>query len=398
MSARTTAKPALAAGSFVAEGFEPVAAEFRRNLNERGDRGAAFAAFVDGRPVVDLWGGIADEKSGRPWRPETIAAIFSGTKGFVATCLLVLIERGQIDLAEPVCAYWPEFAAQGKSDILVRHVVSHQAGLPGLTTPVSVEEAADSERMASLLAGQSAICPPGARFYYHALTFGWLCGELVRRVDGRSVGRFFAEEVARPLGLDAWIGLPVEYEDRVAVMRSDAGFGPRKGGGVAASGLDPIAWSIWENPPRFEAGELAANTRAWRAAEVPGSSGVASARAVARLYGCLARGGEIDGVRVLSPGTPALGCRCLTNDIEPYLEKPMAFGVGFELQTVRMQFGPARTAFGHAGAGGSVHGAWPELATGFSYLTNTLREPPPVDPRADSLLRSLYEAVASYPG
>jgi CubicO group peptidase (beta-lactamase class C family) len=395
MSPRATvAVPSDAVQGFVAAGFEAVAEEFRRNLTERGDSGAAFAAFAGGRLVVDLWGGLAAPERPRAWERNTIAAIFSGTKGLLATGLLVLVERGSLELDQPVCVYWPEFAAQGKSDVLVRHLVSHQAGLPGITTAVSAREATDASRMAQLLASQATIHRPGSRFYYHALTFGWLCGELIRRVDGRGAGRFFAEEVAGPLGLDAWIGLPEEQEGRVATMRSDAGFGSRKPG-QEGSQTDPVAWSIWENPRRFEAGSLAVNARFWRAAEVPASNGIASARAIARLYGCLARGGEIDGTRLLLPATLELGRQRLTQDVEPYLQKPMAFGVGFELQTVRQPFGPATTAFGHSGAGGSVHGAWPDLQTGFSYLTNTLRELPHADPRSDSLLRSLYRAATS---
>ena len=157
-------------------GYEPAIAALRANFLERGDSGAAFAAVVDGEIVADLWAGWADRVNRRPWRPDTIAGIFSGTKGFVATCLLLLLERGQLDLEQPVCAYWPEFAAQGKERILVRHVVSHLAGLPGLSTAVTAEKATDDVRMAQLLAAQSPVCAPGTQLYYHALTFGWLCG------------------------------------------------------------------------------------------------------------------------------------------------------------------------------------------------------------------------------
>ena len=382
----------IAQGS-VAAGFEPVATAFECNLRERGDLGAAFTAYVDGLPVVELWGGFADRAQGRAWERDTIAGIFSGTKGLVATCVLQLVERGALELDERVSTYWPEFAVQGKQEILVRHVVSHQAGLPGLTTPVTCEEAGDDVRMARLLAAQPALCPPGTRFWYHALTFGWLCGELVRRVDGRSVGRFFAEEIAGPLGLDAWIGLPAEQEDRVALLVRGAGFGMQRRDEQTGSDGDPVAWSIWSNPPRFTSDPLPVNTRAWRAAEIPGSSGVASAAAVARLYGCLARGGELDGVRLLAPDTLELGRRCLTHDVEPYLETPMAFGVGYELQTEARPFGPPTVGFGHSGAGGSVHGAWPELRTGFSYVSTTLRDSRGTDPRGAALLEALHDAV-----
>lgn len=375
-----------------AAGFEAVVAAFEGNLTERGDLGAAFAVYVDGRPVVDVWGGMADRAAGRPWQRNTIAGIFSGTKGLVATCVLMLVERGALELDAPVCRYWPEFAAEGKEGILVRHVVSHQAGLPGLTTPVTCEEAGDDVRMARLLAAQPALHPPGAGFYYHALTFGWLCGELVRRVDGRSVGRFLAEEVAGPLGLDAWIGLPAEQEPRVALLERGEGFGaqPREQGGPEA---DPVAWSIWSNPPRFTSDPLPVNTRAWRAAEIPGSSGVASAASLARLYGCLARGGELDGVRLLAPETLERGRMRLSYAIEPYLGEPMAFGIGYGLQTEAQPYGPVADAFGHNGAGGSVHGAWPELRTGFSYISTTLQDLEGPDPRPKALLDALHGAL-----
>ena len=379
---------------FVAPGFEAVAEEFRRNLDERGDIGAAVALVADGTPVVDLWGGVADPDRGRPWGRDTLAVVFSGTKGFVAACLLLLVERGRLDLDAPVCAYWPEFAAAGKERILVRHVVSHRAGLPGLVTPVTPIEATDDVRMAQLLARQPAIHGPGAGFYYHALAFGWLCGELVRRVDGRSVGRFFSEEIAAPLGLDAWIGLPARHERRVAVLVGDTGFGAQRHDREANPDRDPIAWSIWGNPGRFSAGELPANARYWHAAEVPASNGIAGASSIARLYGCLARGGELDGVRLLSRATVELGATGLVRDVEPYLDRPMAFGVGFQLQTELEPLGPPEDAFGHVGAGGSVHAAWPELRAGISYLTNTLRDAEDGrDPRSIALLRAAYDAL-----
>jgi CubicO group peptidase (beta-lactamase class C family) len=380
----------------VAPGFEAVAEEFGHNLVERGEIGAAVALVVDGTPVVDLWGGLADRDRGRPWDPDTVAVIFSGTKGFVAACLLLLIERRALDLDAPVCAYWPEFAAAGKDRILVRHVVSHRAGLPGLVTPVTPIEATDDAGMARLLAEQPAIHPPGAAFYYHALTFGWLCGELVRRIDGRSVGRFFRDEIATPLGLDAWIGLPDEHEPRVARLVGDAGFGAQRHDDQARPERDPVAWSIWGNPGRFTTGELPANARYWHRAEVPASNGIASARSIARLYGCLARGGEIDGVRLVSPETVELGTAGQVRDVEPYLNRTMAYAVGFQLQTEFEPLGPPQDAFGHVGAGGSVHAAWPEWRAGISYLTNTLRDSDDGrDPRSTALLQAAHDALAS---
>lgn len=373
-------------------GFEAVAAEFEANFLLRGDTGAAFSAVVAGELVVDLWGGSADERCGKPWDGETIACIFSGSKGLVATCLLLLLERGLLDLDSPVAAYWPEFATAGKSHILVRHVVSHSAGMPGLLTPVSVTEATDDVSMARLLAEQAPICAPGVGLNYHALTFGWLSGELIRRIDGRSVGRMFAEEVARPLGLAAWIGLPIDQEPRVATLRRGENFGARS---QARPEDEMLLWSMFENPPRFSSDPMPANSRYWRAAEIPASNGVASARAMARLYGCLASGGEIAGIRLLSADTIMRGTMPLSRGREPVIGREMAYGVGFQLQTPASLFGRPASAFGHDGAGGSMHGAWPALRTGFSYLTNTLLPSQGADPRSGALLDALYRCVDS---
>lgn len=391
----------MAAGSTtvhgrVAPGFECVAEQFEQNFARRGEVGAAFAATVDGRPVVDLWGGASDSRSGRAWDEQTVVGVYSGSKGLVATCLLLLLDRGRLDLEAPVAAYWPEFAAHGKETILVRHVVSHQAALPGLETAISNDEAGGHERIAALLAAQRPLAPPGTRFWYHALTFGWLCGELIRRVDGRTVGRFFAEEIAAPLALDAWIGLPASEEPRVARLERADGFGAQTRND-AADGGDPVAWSIWANPPRFGDGGLSANDPAWHAAEIPATNAIGSARAIARLYGCLACGGAIDGRRLLDATTIERAQRCLVRADEPYLQSPMAFGVGFQLQTEQMLLGPAPDAFGHGGTGGSAHGAWPSLRTGFSYAMNQLREVGDGDPRSTSLLEALHEAVSSAP-
>jgi CubicO group peptidase (beta-lactamase class C family) len=373
----------------VAPGFEIVADAFGDQLAGRGDLGASFAATLDGATVVDLWGGVADRSSGAAWAADTLVPIFSGTKGLVATCLLVLLDRGLLELDCPVYRYWPEFAAQGKDDVLVRHVVSHTAGLPGLTTAITAEEATDAARVAALLAAQPAITPPGRRLCYHALTFGWLCDGLVRRVDGRSIGTFFADEVAAPLGLEAWIGLPGDRESRVATITCARHF-------VVPAGdrdEDPIGWSIWQNPRRFGVDPLPANSRAWHEAELPATSAVASARAMARLYGCLARGGEIDGIRLVAPETVARGRQCLARGDDPYLASSMAFGVGFQLQTPARHFGPEAGGFGHGGTGGSVHGAWPEQAVGFSYAMNLLRNARGADPRPAALLDALHAAV-----
>ncbi|WP_421950827.1 serine hydrolase domain-containing protein [Pelagibacterium sp.] len=378
---------------YIAPGYEAVRDQFTSNLRRPDDLGGAFSAVVDGATVVDLWGGIADPQRGVIWQEDTVAGILSGTKGLVAICLLKLIETGRLALDEAVATYWPEFAQNGKQDISVRQLVSHQAGLPGIEEPISPQEATNCTHMAELLSRQAPICRPGTQLYYHALSFGWLCGELVRRIDGRSVGRFFAEEVAAPLHLDIWVGLPEREKRRVATTEIDQALAIGSGIENADSLSEQVRWSIWENPQRYTGNPLPVNSAYWQEAEVPGSSGIGSARSLARLYGCLARGGELDGVRVLQPETINLGQSVLSIGLEPFIGKTMAFGVGFQLQTKAQPFGPAEAAFGHTGAGGSVHGAWPNLRCGFSFVTNKLMGSADADQRVLGLLTPLFAAV-----
>jgi CubicO group peptidase (beta-lactamase class C family) len=203
---------------FVAAGFEPVRDAFARNFTEHGEVGAACCVYLRGEPVVDLHGGLADAASGRAWQPDTLQLVFSATKGVTATCVLMLAERGAIDLDAPVARYWPEFAANGKSAIPVRWLLSHRAGLAAIEGDFTLDEALSWDPVAAALAAQAPLWEPGTKHGYHLRSYGWLLGELVRRVDGRTVGRFLADEIAGPLGLDLWIGLPEEQEARVSTI------------------------------------------------------------------------------------------------------------------------------------------------------------------------------------
>jgi CubicO group peptidase (beta-lactamase class C family) len=365
---------------YVAPGFGQVADEFSRNFTVRDDLGSAFAVMRDDEPLVDLWGGIADRASARAWTADTLQILFSGTKGLVAACVLLLMERGQLALESPVARYWPEFAAAGKSEVLVRDLVSHAAGLPGLNVPVTWQEATDARRMATLLASQPRSEDPRATRTYHAITFGWLCGELVRRVDGRAIGRFFAEEIAGPLDLELWIGLPAEAGPRVSTVELAPTWTF-----VAAKrlALDPLLRAV-ANPPRYQPDGFPWNEPAWQAAEVPSSNGIGTARSVARFYASLGR--------FLSPATLRLGTTVLSCRYDPLMARQTSFGVGFQLQTDMLTLGPAPDAFGHGGAGGSVHGRWPQQRLGFSYAMNLLRDDA-ADTRAASLLNALYHCV-----
>ena len=309
---------------YVAPGFEGVATEFERNFSERGEVGAAFAACLDGKMVVDLWGGLADPgPPPRPWREDTLQLIFSGTKGLVAACGLMLIDRGLLALEDPVCKHWPEFAANGKQAVTVAELFSHRARLPGVRAPLQESDLTDDVRLAQLLATQAQESDPRAAASYHGLTYGWLCGELIRRVDGRSVGRFFAEEIARPLDLELWIGLPEAYEPRVSTLLYGADWSdPDHTAQDYAA--DPFLACAEVNPPVLMEGRMPWNTRPFHAAEIPAVNGIGSARSIARLYCCLARGGELDGVRLMSPETIELGRRELSRFVEAFSAEPLA--------------------------------------------------------------------------
>jgi CubicO group peptidase (beta-lactamase class C family) len=368
----------------VAAGFEGVAEAFAANLTERAEVGAAFAAVHEGRLVVDIWGG-------RAWQQDTLQVIYSGTKGLVAAAILLLIERGKLRLAAPVATYWPEFAAHGKENITVAQVMSHQARLPGVRAALTADDLLDPVKIAALLADQPAERDPAAALTYHPLTYGWLAGELVRRVDGRTLGAFVRDEIAGPLAMDTWIGLPADQEHRVSTLTEAPSW--RDSWDEAPPG-DELFHRIWENPPLWPADRNFWNEKAFHQAEIPGGGGITTARSMARFYGALALGGSIDGVRILAPETVELGRRELVRGVDRLMESPFARGVGFQLQTEELSLGPPPDAFGHTGAGGSVHGAWPSSRTGFSYAMSELRGTEGVDPRPDALMTALDEVVS----
>jgi CubicO group peptidase (beta-lactamase class C family) len=377
-----------------APGFEKVAEVFAANFARYGEVGAAFAAYRDGAPVVDLWAGVTDPGTGHPWRPDTLQLVFSGAKGLTSACVLLLVERGLLELDAPAARYWPEFAAAGKERITVAEILSHQARLPGVQQPVGTEELLNPEHMATLLATQAPSTDPRAAFVYHALTWGWLTGELVRRVDGRTVGALFADEFAGPLGLDIWLGLPDAEQHRVAT--TIAGPGVLRPADENEDEETDALQVLTRNPLLTADAPALWNSAAFRSAQLPAVGAHVTARSMARFYTCLARGGELDGVRVLDEGTVRLGRRELRRGVSPLWGTPMAYGAGFELRTELGLFGPPPDAFGHAGAGGSRHGAWPGERVGFSYTMNLTRAEFP-DRRPLDLLASLHEAALAIP-
>ncbi len=333
------------------ERFSAVADVLSASLERGDDVGASIAVFVDGEPVVDLWGGHVDEAASAPWERDTITNVFSTTKTMTALCALILADRGELDVHAPVSRYWPEFAAEGKGSIEVRHLLGHTAGLAGWTEPLVAEDLADWDKCTSLLAAQAPWWPPGSASGYHAVTQGYLVGEVVRRITGRTLGTFFREEVAEPLGADFHIGLPAAADPRVSKLIPH----PPVDVESLAQGSEFAARAL-ANPPISGATSW---EHWWRRAEIPAANGHGNARSVAAIQSVLACGGEARGERLLSEA----GCRAVfeeqSNGTDLVLNIPLRFGLGFGLSGELMPVGPEVCFWG--GYGGSL--IYVDLAT-----------------------------------
>ncbi len=374
-------------GGWVDNDFEPVLDAFAENFDERGEVGAAVCIYVDGRPVVDLWGGLADATTTRKWEPDTVTLVYSSTKGVTSVCANRLIEHGRLDPDAPVAQYWPEFAANGKEAITVRQALSHQAGLPYVVGDFTLDEALAWDPIVRAIAAQAPIWEPGSQHGYHMRTFGWIIGEIVRRVEGRTIGAYWRGEIANELGLDFWIGLPAEIEPRVARLvppKSDLGellqqFGP-----------DLLLTQVFSSPVGLFGYNEMWNTRPLHACELPSSNGIGDARSLARMYASCV--GEIDGVRTLQDSTVAAATVEQACGKDAVLMAESCFGLGFMLGK---SFGAAnaRSAFGHAGAGGSLAFADPAAGLGFGYVMNDLRFDAKGDPRSEELVKAVYRSL-----
>ncbi|MBO0514650.1 serine hydrolase domain-containing protein [Streptomyces beijiangensis] len=378
----------------VADGFEPVRDAFVRNFEQRGERGAAVTVYRGGHKVVDLWGGTRDVDGTAPWAVDTAQIVRSATKGVAAAVPLLLHQRGQLDLDAPVSTYWPEFKAGGKERALVRHLLSHQAGVPLLDRPLGPAEAQDGESGPRAVAAQQAVWEPGTDHGYHAQTYSWLIGELVKRVTGRTVGRWIAEEIARPLDADFWVGLPADEAHRVgrigsvevAAVGGELKLRPKRS--VTEAYTDPASLT------RRAFGAIDPlpdeNDPAYRAAELPASAGISTARALARLYAAMI--GPVDnGNRLFAPATLALARTEESAGPDRVLVVNTRFGLGFMLH------GPAAPllapgSFGHPGRGGSLGFGDPESGIALGYVTNGMQKGVTADPRAQALVRAVRAA------
>ncbi|MBG0832041.1 beta-lactamase family protein [Planomonospora sp. ID67723] len=375
------------------ERFDGVRKAFEENFSARGEIGAAVTVTVDGTTVVDLWGGHADRARTRPWERDTLVNVWSTTKGVVALCAHMLADRGLLDLDAPVASYWPEFAAAGKQDLPVRHLLSHRAGLSGLREPTAPADLLDWELMTSRLAAMEPWWEPGSRSGYHVLTYGYLVGEVVRRVSGRSVGRFLREEVTGPLSLDFTIGLPESEDGRAAELAH----APVPAGSEQAeifAQMHPAAISALANP-LF--GADGANTLAWRRAEVPAANGHGTARAVAALYGVMACGGSWGGRRLLSAEAAERARQgqgaCVDLVLGAGFGGETEIALGYWLSGSRGSYGPNPRAFGHDGYGGSCGLADPEARVSVGYVMNHMGPLISDDPRKMALVEAVYAAL-----
>ena len=371
------------------EQFEPVRDALRQLIDSEQDVGASAAVVLHGELVADVWGGHLDVERTTPWRGDTITNVFSTTKTMTNLCALVLADRGELDLDAPVATYWPEFKANGKDDVLVRHVLSHTSGLSGWDEPMVAADFEDWERCTSLLAAQAPWWEPGTASGYHALTQGYLVGEVVRRITGQSLGSFFAAELAGPLDADFHIGTGPEHDDRVALLIAPPPLAPEDLGALSPQADPEILRRTFANPSL--SGEVSWPI-AWRRAEIPAANGHGNARSVARVQSLLSNHGETGGVRILSDA----GCRRAleeqSNGIDLVAGNALRFGIGYGLPSDTVPLPSPNTCF-WGGWGGSI--VINDLDTGLtvSYVMNRMGEGTTGDARGASIVVAAYVAL-----
>jgi CubicO group peptidase (beta-lactamase class C family) len=370
--------------------FEAVRAAFAGNFDQGLEIGASACITVDGETVVDLWAGDADE-DGRPWERDTIVNVWSTTKTMAATVLLILADRGDLDLDAPVARYWPEFAANGKEAVTTAQIMGHTAGLPGFDPAIDPITLYDQDALATNLAAQAPWWEPGTVSGYHAITQGFLEAEIVRRVTGRTIGTFFREEVADPLGADFHIGLPESEEPRVGQLRTPGvSLGTFEGADQRSIGFRALA-----SCPITGA---EANTRAWRAAEIPAAGGTGNARSVARVHAALACGGTLDGVTLLSPeGVDRIFVeQCHTTDL--VLGAKMRLGTGFGLMNELIPLSPNPRSCFWGGWGGSICVIDVDARVSIAYVMNRMAGELVGDMRGAMLVLATMGSLAHRPG
>jgi CubicO group peptidase (beta-lactamase class C family) len=357
--------------------------------------GAAVSATIDGKPVVDLWGGHADAARTRPWKRDNLVNVFSTTKGITAVLAHRLVDQGKLELDAPVARYWPEFAQNGKHKIPVNYLLSHRAGLAAVRKQLPPDGWVNWPVMCAALAAETPWWEPGTRQGYHALTFGYLVGEVIRRITGKTPGAYLRDEIAAPNSLDIHIGVDASFDPRIAEL---VGAKPPPPGTAPspvtemASDPESITYKAIANPVPVVDPKLV-NSRAWRGAEIPAANGHATARDLARLYGALAMGGSLDGRRILTPESIARASTEQTIGPDVVLGVKTRWGLGFALTMPETPLGPNPRSFGHPGAGGSLGFADPDAHVGFGYVMNQMGSDALIDGRAAALFNALYESL-----
>ena len=366
--------------------FAGVRDAFAANFARGEDVGASVAVTLGGELVVDLWGGHADAAKTRPWQRDTIVNVYSTTKTMTALCALLLADRDELDLAEKVAHYWPEFAANGKADITVAQLLAHSAGLSGFAEPVAAADLYDWDKATALLAAQAPFWAPGTAIGYHAITQGYLVGEVVRRITGKSLGTFFRDEIAGPLGADFHIGLAASEDDRVAELLP-----PPPGGSIADITSRPLTVNMATNPP---INPRDTRSRAWRAAEIPAANGHGNARSVALVQALLANGGVVGGKRLLSEAGARRALEPQIKGEDMVLGGPAHFGLGFGLNGGAVPL-PHDECCYWGGYGGSIIIIDMKTRSTIAFMMNKMASTTVGDMRGYGLAMATWQALAA---
>ena len=380
---------------FVAPGFETVARAFENTFDGNPTMGAALAIRVDGHPVVDLWGGVADERDGSAWQEDTASVVFSCTKGLVSILAARLAQEGRLDYDAPVTKYWPEFGQAGKEGIKVRHLLSHQSGLSAPRKDLSVEDILDWDTVTAALARQEPLWTPGEGYAYHAITHGWLAGQVIRSVTGKTVGEYFADLVATPLNADAWIGIPASVTSRVAHQQVGTTLAALVADQATTRDPKKVDWLDRAMTlggaltPELITTDGGFNDPRLQKAEIPGAGGIATARALAAIWSATVT--ETDGVRLLDEAMIERATTLQTEGTPVFTATPPfpRWGMGFQLDSAARRYLTA-DGFGHDGAGGQVAFAEPGLNVGFAFTTNLMEA---LDPRGTEIVDELRKVL-----
>ncbi len=365
------------------ERFAAIKDAFAHNLISGADMGAAFCATLEGETVVDIWGGFADAAGQSPWREDTIVNVYSTTKTMTALTALLLIDRGELDVHAPVARYWPEFAAAGKERVTTAHLLSHSAGLSGWKEKISTEDLYDWEKATALLAAQEPYWAAGSAPGYHALTQGYLVGEVIRRIAGKSIGAVFRNEIAEPLGADFHIGLPASEDGRVAEL-----IPPPPGSAIADVSQTPLQKNMAENPGIDVS---ATKTRAWRGAEIPAAGGTGNARSVAEIHALLANGGIAKGKRILSEAGCRRALEVQVEGVDMMLNMPVRFGLGFGVGGMM----PNPNTIFWGGYGGSIAIIDMDARLSMAYVMNKMAPTTTGDMRGLGLAMAMWTAIGA---